>query len=71
VETSFADLAHRSDNTTPAFDFIIVHGVLNYVSPENRRHIFEIIERRLRPGGLAYLGYNGLAGWSAMVPSTR
>jgi SAM-dependent methyltransferase len=68
VEASFADLARRAERDLPEFDFIVAHGVLSWVSPENRRHVIDIIGRRLRPGGLAYLGYNTTSGWASMVP---
>ena len=68
VEASFADLARRPDGDLPEFDFIVSHGVLSWISPENRRHLIDVIGRRLRAGGLAYLGYNATTGWASMVP---
>ena len=68
VEASFADLARRPDGDLPEFDFIVSHGVLCWISPENRRHLIDVIGRRLRAGGLAYLGYNATTGWASMVP---
>ena len=68
VETSFADLVRRADAELPEFDFIVCHGVLSWISPENRRRVIEVIGRRLRPGALAYLGYNTMTGWSSMIP---
>jgi SAM-dependent methyltransferase len=68
IETSFADLAAMADNALPAFDFIVSHGVLSWVSPENRAHLISVLGRRLRPGGLAYLSYNVTTGWSGMIP---
>src|SRR5208282_90087 len=68
VETSFADLACRADLDLPEFDIIVSHGVLSWISPANRHHVIEFIGRRLRPGGLAYLGYNAAPGWASMVP---
>jgi SAM-dependent methyltransferase len=50
------------------FDMIVAHGVLSWVSLENRRHLTAIIGRRLRPGGLAYLSYNVSTGWSGVEP---
>ncbi len=68
VETSFAELAARGANDLPAFDFIVSHGVLSWISPANQRLLIEVIGQRLRPGGLAYLAYNVPTGWSAMLP---
>jgi SAM-dependent methyltransferase len=68
VETSFAGLAALPDNALPDFDFMVSHGVLSWISHDNRRHLMATIARRLRPGGLAYLGYNVTTGWTAMMP---
>lgn len=68
VETSFAELAERPPADLPEFDFIVTHGVLNWVTEGNRRHVFDIVRQRLAPGGLAYLGYNVMAGWSSLQP---
>jgi SAM-dependent methyltransferase len=68
AETSFADLASAPAGTLPDFDIMVSHGVLSWISPENRRQLIETIAHRLKPGGLAYLSYNVTTGWSAMVP---
>jgi len=68
VETSFAELAQRTDHDLPEFDFIVSHGVLSWISSANRHHLIDLIGRRLLPGGLAYLGYNAAPGWASMVP---
>ena len=68
VETSFAELAQRQAAELPEFDFIVSHGVLSWISPENRRLMLDVIRQRLRPGGLAYLSYNVTTGWAGMVP---
>jgi len=70
-EATFAELAALPDSALPAFDFVICHGVLTHVSPENRRLIGELIRRWLKPGGLAYLGYNTAVGWAGMEPVRR
>lgn len=67
-EASFAELAALPASALPAFDFIVAHGVMTWVSPENQRHLVEVIGQRLRPGGLAYLSYNLATGWGAMPP---
>jgi SAM-dependent methyltransferase len=68
VETSFADLAALPAGALPDFDLMVSHGVLSWISPDNRRHLMATIARRLRPGGLAYLSYNVTTGWTAMMP---
>ena len=65
-ETSFEALAKA--DAAGDFDIMVSHGVLSWISLENRRHLLDIIGRRLRPGGLAYLSYNTTTGWSGMEP---
>ncbi len=66
LEDSFEDLAARDD--LPDFDIIALHGVWSWVSDANRRLIKDVIRRRLRPGGIAYISYNCLPGWAPIVP---
>lgn len=71
VEASFAELAGQPAAALPQFDIMASHGVLSWVSTENRRTMLEVIRQRLRPGGLAYISYNVSTGWAAMVPLRR
>src|SRR5580704_9895005 len=50
------------------FDFVTAHGILSWVSLENRRHLAACIGRLTRPGGLIYLSYNTSTGWAGMEP---
>ena len=67
VEASFADLAARPEASLPSFDFMVSHGVLSWISPQNRRLTLDVIRQRLRPGGLAYISYNVTTGWAGMM----
>ncbi|MDG2521326.1 class I SAM-dependent methyltransferase [Caulobacter segnis] len=60
---SFAQAIERAAEL-PQFDVITLHGVLTWVSEENVRQILTFIERTLKPGGLVYVSYNALPGWS-------
>jgi SAM-dependent methyltransferase len=71
VESSFAGLDTGRDGLLPDFDFMVSHGVLSWISPENRRQLIGAVTRCLKPGGLVYLSYNVTTGWSAMVPVRR
>ncbi|MGF7206216.1 SAM-dependent methyltransferase [Skermanella aerolata] len=64
-DQSFAEFL---DLDTPGFDFITLHGIYSWISPENRATIVEIIRRKLKPGGVVYISYNCLPGWSAAMP---
>ncbi|CAN1489285.1 AdoMet_MTases domain containing protein [Rhabdaerophilaceae bacterium] len=50
------------------FDIISLHGIYAWISPENRNHILDFIRKKLKPGGLVYVSYNAMPGWSANLP---
>lgn len=50
------------------FDFITAHGVLSWVSPEKRRALERFVQAKLKPGGLFYVSYNAMPGWSGVEP---
>jgi len=50
------------------FDFITLHGVFSWVSPETRACIFDIIRGHLAPGGIVEVTYNCMPGWSSLLP---
>lgn len=63
-----ADLATMSDaelDRIPPLDVVMLHGVWSWVSDAVREGIVRLLSRRLKPGGLAYLGYNALPGSGA------
>jgi SAM-dependent methyltransferase len=70
LENSFAELA-QGRVEVPELDFIVMHGIYSWVTPENRRHLVNFIGRHLKPGGIAYLTYNALPGWSTAAPLQR
>jgi SAM-dependent methyltransferase len=63
---SFEDFANRTD--LPPFDHIGLHGVWSWVSDRNRTVIVDFIRRKLKPGGVLYIGYNALPGRAAFAP---
>ena len=65
-EQSFQDFCARSD--LPDFDYIALHGIWSWISPENQAHISDFLARKLKPGGVLYISYNTQAGWAAMAP---
>jgi SAM-dependent methyltransferase len=73
---SFGDLSFEQflalpDDRTTRFEVIALHGVYSWVSPENRKTIVQILDRLLKPGGMAYVSYNCLPGWAPLVPLQR
>ncbi len=65
-DQSFAAFCSRAD--LPEFDFIGLHGVWSWISEDNQRTIVELLRRKLKTGGVVYIGYNTLPGLAAMVP---
>ena len=65
-DQSFAEFCVRPD--LPDFDYIGLHGVWSWVSPENRRVIVDFIRKKLKVGGLLYISYNCQPGFAAMLP---
>src|SRR5579859_824175 len=66
LDDSFAELAARPD--LPKFDYIAAHGIWSWISNESRAQITEILRDYLTVGGIAYLSYNTLPGWSTALP---
>jgi len=66
--TSFAAMAAAADALRQDCDFIVLHGVMSWVSAAVRRDIAAVIERRLKPGGIVYVSYNCQPGWAAKMP---
>jgi SAM-dependent methyltransferase len=63
LENSFAELA-AGKVALPQLDFITMYGVYSWVDADNRRHIADFINRYLKPGGIVYLNYNAMPGWT-------
>lgn len=71
LENSFEELACGQVAGLPQFDYISMHGVYSWVSPENRQHILNFIQRYLKPGGAVFVSYNAMPGWAAALPLQR
>lgn len=69
-ENAFADFYSRP-GLPENFDFIVLHGVFTWVSAENRKHIVDFIAAKLKPGGLVYVSYNAMPGWTITLPIRR
>lgn len=71
ADYSFEQLVSLPTGTLPPFDYIVLHGIYSWISPENRRHIVTFIDRYIKPGGLVYVSYNCQPGWSVTAPLQR
>jgi len=65
-DQAFEEFCHRTD--LPDFDFIGLHGIWSWISDANRRVIADFARRKLKVGGVLYISYNTLPGWSTPAP---
>lgn len=65
---AFDDLLTRA---LDPYEFIVLHGVYSWVDVRTRGVLRQLIGRLLAPGGLLYVSYNALPGWSAELPLRR
>lgn len=65
-DQSFAEFCERSD--LPEFDFIGLHGIWSWISHENRTVLVDFIRKKLKVGGVLYISYNTLPGWTVAAP---
>lgn len=65
-DDGFAEFCQRRD--LPDFDFIGTHGVWSWVSETARTQIVDFVRRKLKVGGVFYMGYNTYPGWASFAP---
>ena len=65
-DQSFAEYACRDD--VPGFDFIGIHGIWSWISDENQQILVNFIQRKLNVGGVLYISYNTMPGFSSFAP---
>ena len=65
---SFSQVLDLPEGRIPRCDVIALHGVLSWVSPENRSLVIRILDRHLKPGGLVMVSYNTLPAWAPLMP---
>lgn len=70
LESSFADLAAGKVDLPP-LDYITMYGIYSWITPANRQCVVDFIGRYLKPGGIVYVNYNALPGWTRTLPLQR
>ena len=65
-DDAFADFCQRPE--LPDFDYIALHGIWSWINDENREVIVDFVRRKLKVGGVLYISYNTLPGWSTAAP---
>lgn len=63
-----ADFAAAGALPLPRFDYIVVHGVYSWVGAPVRAQLRRLVDSHLKSGGLVYISYNALPGWTSDLP---
>ena len=63
-----ADFADTGRLALPRFDYIVAHGVYSWVDPPARAALRRFIDGHLKSGGLVYVSYNAMPGWTGDLP---
>lgn len=64
---SFQDYGDDPD-LPESFDIISLHGIYSWVDEGLRTAIREFVRKKLAVGGVLYVSYNALPGWSTILP---
>lgn len=66
-DDSFAQFAERDD--LPEFEYIVIHGLWSWVSPENQQHLLNFVQKHLKVGGALFISYNIAPGYTTFEPT--
>lgn len=71
VEADLAEMTDAEIDQLPELDVVSLHGVWTWVADPVRAGIVRLLARRLKPGGLCYIGYNALPGFGGDMALQR
>ena len=71
LDLRVGDFAALGDTGAAPFDFVVLHGILSWVSEEVRHGLWALLPRLLAPSGVVYASYNLLPGWASVMPLRR
>lgn len=63
IEADLAGMTDAEIDQLPELDVASLHGVWTWVADPVRAGIVRLLSRRLKPGGLVYIGYNVMPGF--------
>lgn len=66
-DDSFEQFSKRND--LPDFEYIIIHGIWSWISPENQQYLIDFINKHLKVGGMLFISYNTAPGHTAFEPT--
>ena len=67
-DDALADWAEQARQGQHHYDCICLHGGWTWISAASRAHVLDFVRHSLRPGGVFYMSYNVLPGWSVTAP---
>ena len=72
IEADVVELADGiAGSAIPMADFVSMHGVWSWVSPEVRAGIVRLLAAKTRPGALVHLSFNALPSWQGGIGLQR
>ena len=63
IEADLAEMTDAEIDQLPELDVASLHGVWTWVADPVRAGIVRLLSRRLKPGGIVYVGYNVMPGF--------
>jgi len=72
LEADLATLAEQEEGRRlPQADFVSLHGVWSWVSPQVRGGIIRLLRDKVRAGGVVHASYNALPAWQGALGMQR
>jgi len=68
IQADFLDLAAAWPGDLGTFDYIVLQGILTWISADLRAAVVTCVGHASRQGTLAYFGYNVAPGWLSAFP---
>lgn len=68
IRADFLDLATDWPKELGSFDYMVLQGIVSWVSPELRAAVFGCVTRASKEGTVAFFGYNSPPGWLSSIP---
>jgi len=68
IQADFLDLAAEWPKELGTYDYVVLYGILSWVSAALRTAVYQCVDHASKPGTLVAFGYNAWPGWLRGVP---
>lgn len=68
IEGDFAELGAAWPADFGRFDYVVLHGIYSWIPGSVRSSVISIIKEATAPGGVVYVSYNSMPGWTSTLP---